>query len=337
MKDVLISIIVPAYNIELYIARCLDSILAQKYKKIEIIVVDDGSTDRTGKIIDHYASLDSRIIPIHKDNGGVTSARIEGIKKALGEYLGFVDGDDYIEPDMFERLLDNAIKYGCDISHCGYQMIFPNHIEYYYNTGRIVQQDKISGLKELLSGSFVEPGLWNKLYHKKLFQSLIDDNIMPLDIRINEDILMNYWLFKAAESAVFEDFCPYHYILRKDSAATSSLNLHKLKDPMRVIKIIQQDSVRIPEVNRIVEERLTRQLISIATLSVRKHGKIVKSFRKKIRNELRKKLTSILLNSYISKSIKLRAVWVCLFPNSYRWIHTLYARITGLDKKYSIE
>ena len=80
MKDVLISIIVPAYNIELYIARCLDSILAQKYKKIEIIVVDDGSTDRTGKIIDHYASLDSRIIPIHKDNGGVTSARIEGIR-----------------------------------------------------------------------------------------------------------------------------------------------------------------------------------------------------------------------------------------------------------------
>ena len=77
---------------------------------MKIIIVDDGSTDGTGIIIDQYASIDQRIIPIHKENGGVTSARIDGIKKASGEYLGFVDGDDYIEPEMFEKLLDNAIK-----------------------------------------------------------------------------------------------------------------------------------------------------------------------------------------------------------------------------------
>ena len=120
-----------------YIGRCLDSILAQTHKRIEIIIVDDGSTDGTGIIIDQYASIDQRIIPIHKENGGVTSARIDGIKKASGEYLGFVDGDDYIEPEMFEKLLDNAIKYDADISHCGYQMVFPGRVEYYYNTGRI--------------------------------------------------------------------------------------------------------------------------------------------------------------------------------------------------------
>lgn len=337
MCSVLISIIVPAYNIEPYIGRCLDSILAQQYKAIEIIVVDDGSTDGTGKIIDRYASIDQRVISVHKENGGVTSARIEGIKKATGEYLGFVDGDDYIEPEMFEKLLDNAIKYCSDISHCGYQMVFPNRVEYYYNTGRIVQQDKITGLKDLLSGSFVEPGLWNKLYHKKLFHTLLHDNVMPMDIKINEDILMNYWLFKAADSAVFEDFCPYHYILRKGSAATSILSEHKLKDPVRVMRIIQQDSMNIREVNRIVEERLTRQLIGISILSVRKQGELIKPFRKEIRNELRKKLVSILSNSYMSKSVKVRAVWVSLFPDSYRWLHTLYARITGLEKKYSIE
>ena len=168
MSSVLISIIVPAYNIESHIGRCLDSILAQTHKRIEIIIVDDGSTDGTGIIIDQYASIDQRIIPIHKENGGVTSARIDGIKKASGEYLGFVDGDDYIEPEMFEKLLDNAIKYDADISHCGYQMVFPGRVEYYYNTGRIVQQDKIAGLKDLLSGSFIEPGLWNKLYYMKM-------------------------------------------------------------------------------------------------------------------------------------------------------------------------
>lgn len=337
MSSVLISVIVPAYNIEPYIGRCLDSILAQQYKAIEIIVVDDGSTDGTGIIIDRYASIDQRVIPIHKENGGVTSARIEGIKKATGEYLGFVDGDDYIEPEMFEKLLDNAIKYCSDISHCGYKMVFPSRVEYYYNTGRIVQQDKITGLKDLLSGSFVEPGLWNKLYHKKLFHTLLHENIMPMDIKINEDILMNYWLFKAADSAVYEDFCPYHYILRKGSAATSTLNEHKLKDPVRVMKIIQQDSMAIPEVNSVVEERLIRQLIGISILSVEKQGELIRPFRKEIRNELRKKLKSILSNSYMSKSVKVRAVWGALFPDSYRWIHTLYARITGLDKKYSIE
>ena len=337
MSNVLISIIVPAYNIEPYIGRCLDSILAQQYKTIEIIVVDDGSADETGKIIDQYASIDQRVIPIHKENGGVTSARIEGIKKAAGEYIGFVDGDDYIEPEMFEKLLDNVIKYRADISHCGYQMVFPNRVEYYYNTGRVVQQDKITGLKDLLSGLFVEPGLCNKLYHKKLFHALLHKNVMPTDIKINEDILMNYWLFKAADSAVFEDFCPYHYILRKGSAATSALNEHKLKDPIRVMRIIQQDSTDIPEVNRIVEERLTRQLIGISILSVKKQRELIRPFRKEIRNELRKKLMSILSNSYMSKSVKIKAVWVSLFPSSYRWIHTLYARITGLDKKYSIE
>lgn len=337
MSSVLISIIVPAYNIESHIGRCLDSILAQTHKRIEIIIVDDGSTDGTGIIIDQYASIDQRIIPIHKENGGVTSARIDGIKKASGEYLGFVDGDDYIEPEMFEKLLDNAIKYDADISHCGYQMVFPGRVEYYYNTGRIVQQDKIAGLKDLLSGSFIEPGLWNKLYHKKLFYTLLYENVMPMDIRINEDVLMNYWLFKAADSAVYEDFCPYHYILRKDSAATSILNEHKLKDPVRVMRIIQQDSKDIPEVKEVVEERLTRQLIAISILSVKKQGELIRPFRKKIRNELRTKLKLILSNSYMSKSVKIRAGWVVLFPDSYCWFHTLYAKITGLDKKYKIE
>ena len=363
--ETLLTVVIPAYNAEKYIKYTLDSLCDEctnkrlvlekpeisdmekgetepdaRYQKngqscLEVLVVDDGSTDGTGIIIDQYASIDQRIIPIHKENGGETSARIDGIKKASGEYLGFVDGDDYIEPEMFEKLLDNAIKYDADISHCGYQMVFPGRVEYYYNTGRIVQQDKIAGLKDLLSGSFIEPGLWNKLYHKKLFYTLLYENVMPMDIRINEDVLMNYWLFKAADSAVYEDFCPYHYILRKDSAATSILNEHKLKDPVRVMRIIQQDSKDIPEVKEVVEERLTRQLIAISILSVKKQGELIRPFRKEIRNELRTKL--ILSNSYMSKSVKIRAGWVVLFPDSYCWFHTLYAKITGLDKKYKIE
>ena len=122
----LISIIVPAYNIEKYIGRCLDSILNQTYKNIEVIVVNDGSSDSTGSIIDDYSRKDDRVKPFHKENGGVSSARILGVNHAIGDYIGFVDGDDYVEPEMFEHLLNNALKYNADISHCGYQMVFPN-------------------------------------------------------------------------------------------------------------------------------------------------------------------------------------------------------------------
>lgn len=337
MESILISIIVPAYNIRNYIGRCLDSLLHQVYKTIEIIVVNDGSTDGTGQIIDHYAAIDQRIVPLHKENGGVSSARLAGIEKATGTYIGFVDGDDYIEPEMFERLLKNAIKYNADISHCGYQMVFPNRIEYYYNTGRIVQQDRITGLKDLLMGLFIEPGLWNKLYRKNLFYNLLHDAIMPKDIKINEDILMNYWLFKEANSAVYEDFCPYHYIIRRGSAATSRLNESKLKDPVRVMRIILKDSEDIPEVYRIAEERLTKQLIGIAVLSASGQVDLIKTFRKDIRLELRKKLPVILGNVYMSKTVKVKAVWAVISPSSYRCVHNIYIKVTGLDKKYSID
>ena len=133
-----ISIIVPAYNIETYLARTLDSILAQTYPNIEVIVVNDGSKDGTGAVLDRFATQDPRIRAIHKENGGVTSARLRGLAEATGEWIGFVDGDDLIEPDMYARLLENALKYDADISHCGYRMVFPSRVDYYYNTGKLL-------------------------------------------------------------------------------------------------------------------------------------------------------------------------------------------------------
>ena len=244
MKDILVSVIVPAYNIELYIGRCLDSILNQSYQSLEIIVVDDGSTDETGKIIDQYAAKDSRIIPIHKENGGVSSARLTGISKATGSYIGFVDGDDYIEPEMYEHLLENALKYHADISHCGYRMIFPDYHYYdYYGTQILKEQDHNEALFDLLLGNQIEPSLWNKLFHRKMLSSFQDSSLWDSEIRINEDLLMNYLCFKEANKSVYEDKTYYHYILRKGSAATSRQERYKLIDPLKVITIIKNDVV----------------------------------------------------------------------------------------------
>ena len=230
-----ISVIVPVYNVAAELPRCLDSILAQTYPDIEIVTVDDGSPDNSGLILDQYAEKYPNVRVIHKENGGVTSARLRGIQEASGEWIGFVDGDDEIEPDMYERLLKNAREYNAQISHCGYQMCFADgRVHYFYNSGVVREQDSFTAIRDLLEGTLVEPGLCNKLYHRSLFRNLD----MPLDIRINEDLLMNYYLFKAASKAVFDDWCPYHYIVRYGSASRSQMNEHRIYDPIRVKKII---------------------------------------------------------------------------------------------------
>lgn len=235
----MISVIVPAFNVESTIIRTLDSILAQTYPEIEVIVVDDGSVDETGRVIDNYASQHKRVTAIHTENQGVTAARLTGVAQASGEWIGFVDGDDEIEPDMYELLLKNAERYDADISHCGYQMIFADgRVSYFHNTGCLVQQDRTTGLKDLLDGSMVEPGLCNKLFRKTLFQSLLHTTVMDRSIKINEDLLMNYILFSNANMSVFQDICKYHYLVRSTSASRDSLNQHKIFDPIRVKQLI---------------------------------------------------------------------------------------------------
>ena len=244
MNQYCVTVIIPAYNVEKYIMRTLESVLAQTLLGIEIIVINDGSIDGTKEIIDAYEKkYPGQIKGIHTNNRGVTNARLEGVKMAKGKYIGFVDGDDEIEPDMYEMLFRNAIKYKADISHCGYQMIFPDgRIHYFYNTNRIIVQDHKRGLKDLLDGSLVEPGLCNKLYHKPLFEDMLRNDLMDCNIKINEDLLMNFFLFKTAKRAVFEDKCKYHYIVRNDSASRQKLNDYKIFDPIRVKDIIVKES-----------------------------------------------------------------------------------------------
>lgn len=334
--DDLISVIIPAYNIENYLGKTLDSVLAQTYTNLEILVVNDGSKDDTADVMEAYARKDSRIRAIHKENGGVTSARLRGVEEATGQWIGFVDGDDFVEPDMYDRLMKNARDHDAAISHCGYKMMFPNgRMDYYYNTGRIVPQKEGQGCTDLLDGGFVEPGLVNKLYRRELFQGLAER--MDTTVRTNEDLLMNYYLFRQAETTVFEDVCPYHYVLRCGSAATSRLNEHKLKDPLKVQHILLEETRDNPVQNAIVERRLMYQLVSASTIPNGGQKELIKPFRREARKELRSRLGRVWKGSACGVKLKIMVLWAAIWPGSYCAVHKVYSRITGVDRKYAVE
>ena len=333
-----LSIIIPVYNIEDYLYRCLDSILNQKFTDFEVIIVDDGTKDSSGLIADSYAEKDNRIKVIHKENGGVSSARFEGIKAAKGEFIGFVDGDDIIEPDMYSVLIDNAEKYNADISHCGYKMVFPDgRVDYYYNTKKLIEQDNQQGLIDLLRGDFIEPGLCIKIYKSNFVKNIVLNDIIDSSIKINEDLLMNYYLFKQSEKSIYIDKCLYHYMVHKNSAATSVINRNKLCDPLKVLNILDVETTDNLVLNKIVKPRIARLLVYTATLSKKINPELIIPERKKARKSLRKSLLSILKNEYVGLKLKLMCIWTAISPQTYSLFHAVYAKLSGVDKKYSVE
>lgn len=323
----LISVIVPVYNISKDLPNCLDSILAQSYSNIEVVAVDDGSTDDSGKILDSYAERFSNIRVIHKENGGVTSARLCGINAANGEWIGFVDGDDEIEPDMYERLLFNAEKHAAQISHCGYQLCLPDgRVHYFHNTGLLAKHDKITALKELLSGEMIEPGLCNKLFHKTLFHSLLQENVMDYSIKINEDLLMNFYLFSAAETSVYEDWCPYHYIAREGSATRSKLNERKIFDPIRV-RDIMRNSIQEDLRNEAQREYIRTCINSYHELII--GGAAGKGCTEKVKELLYQEKGHF---SLLGKKEALMARMIIHVPYIYHLIYRVYCRFLQNDR-----
>ena len=230
----LISVVIIAYNMENYLGRAIESVEQQTYSNLEIIVVDDGSSDNTLKISEKYALKDNRVKVIHQKNKGQAAARQTGALNAKGDYIGFMDADDTIASDMYELLLSNALKYDADISHCGYTMIRTDgERKDFYGSDKLVIQDHNQGLIDLIEGKFIEPTTCTKLYRRRLFIDVPDHT----DIRINEDLLMNYYLFANAEKSVFQDVCKYNYF-KRDGSMSRAITARQFTDPIIVKKRI---------------------------------------------------------------------------------------------------
>ena len=212
-----ISVIVPVYNVEKFIRRCLDSIINQTMKDLEIILVDDGSTDNSGVICDEYAKLDNRITVIHKENGGVSSARNRGLDIATGEWIAFVDSDDYIDNKMYEILYTNAEKNNCDISVCYFEYINQKGISLYNPNKKlgikgIYNENKfLNLLYENSETNLICICIWNKLYKKDIFEKLRFKEIIHED----EDIFNS--IFTHDYSIYVDELPLYKYIQNTNS------------------------------------------------------------------------------------------------------------------------
>ena len=213
MDKPLISIIVPVFKVEKYINKCINSIISQTYRNLEIILVDDGSPDNCGKICDEYTNIDERIKVIHQKNMGLSAARNNGIKIAKGDYIGFVDSDDYIEKTMFEDLYNALIDNVADISICNFYIVQSNTTEKRVrNKERDKKYNKIEILKEILLDRDVQSYAWNKLYKKELFKNVE----YPVGKKY-EDIGTTFYLFEKCNNIQVIGKPEYNYLNRNDS------------------------------------------------------------------------------------------------------------------------
>lgn len=218
MEEAKISIIIPIYNVEKYLDKCIDSALKQTYTNLEIILVNDGSKDNGLDICKKYESMDNRVVLIDKANAGVWLARYDGIKKATGSYISFMDADDYIEKDYIEKLYFKAKENDYDIVACGFKRIDDETGKVFsteMNSFGSLVIEKNKNFEEVIS---VNTSLWNKLYKRELFNNLPDLKTKP---KVLEDMMFLILVYQYANKIAFVNDLLYNYIVREKSAIST--------------------------------------------------------------------------------------------------------------------
>lgn len=220
----LISVIVPIYNVEKYLARCVDSIVNQTYKNLEIILVDDGSPDRCPQMCDDYAEKDSRIKVVHKKNGGLSDARNAGIDVATGEYISFIDSDDYVSDDFFECLLDVMNKKNSDIAECSVVKLYEdNRFDEFSDDLSVKTYDTQDAMSALIAENPFHQHVWNKLYKTELVKDI------PYAVgKLNEDEFWTYQVFGRANKVARLNKTMYYYFQRSSSIMGVGYNIRRL-------------------------------------------------------------------------------------------------------------
>ncbi len=312
-----ISVIVPVYNAEKYLDRCVESIVAQTYKNLEIILVDDGSTDNSPAICDAWAKKDSRIRVIYKKNGGVSSARNAGLDACTGDYIGFADADDWMEPDMYEVLIGNAKRYSADKSSCGYIYYGQQAVCAPAETCRVLQSSDEIRLR-IVSGE--HNAVWCAIYSR----SVVGDIRFDESLKVAEDWLFNYQVCLKMSSEVIVNTPLYHYEDNIESAM-HGINEKKISDRISVLEYIwNSEYSREKHLPQLAGEYVPAFFYGVDEC-IRENVYKEKWYKKKVKKELNGKLMFI-LRSDMSRIVKIKVVM-------YVFAHPLYVRY--IKKKHA--
>lgn len=264
--DKLISIIVPVHKVEKYLRRCVDSILAQTYQNIEVLLIDDGSPDSSGTICDEYAQKDARVRVFHKENGGVSSARNLGLKEAKGEYIGFVDADDYILHEMYENMIAIIKENHADIAICGYKKEQTDGtFEPYFKKDVDCTFTKKEMIANLLTNKYYTCAVWSMLFRR----NSIDGVEFDINRKHNEDLLFIYEVMKRMQIAAFTSDTYYLYCTNEGSATTSGFS-SSMMDIVYISEYILQDiQMSMPELYGLERREFMRNNITTAMSAVK--------------------------------------------------------------------
>lgn len=327
MSEVLISLIVAVYNIEEYIPRCIESILAQTYRNLEIILVDDGSTDRSGRICDDYAARDARIRVIHKQNGGLSDARNAGMDVANGEYIGFVDGDDWIEPDMYYAMYEACEAAGAQIAACRYKQITKQGV-IDASGGNSVSLSGTAALEIYVTGDEryqIYNSVWSKLFER----SLVEDMRFPVG-KNSEDIMFTTKAFCRMDRLAYLDKAYYNYVLdREGSIMNEKAGERRLKDeiPFWREQIAYLRAQGLSEISDKAAYHFYRRMLFyyidfMENKQTRRYGKELVT---QLKNE-KEEIQRIYRHEYVATGDKVRMKLVLAWPGMY------YRAVKGYDK-----
>lgn len=321
-QDILISVIVPVYNAEKYLVRCVDSILNQTYQNLEVILVDDGAKDHSGVMCDDYARKDTRIRVVHKKNGGLSSARNAGIDIASGEYLGFVDSDDWIEPETYETMLGLALEYNAKMVCVGRYDVDANTME--KTVGLCPQKEEVISGIEMLGRVFVwdncDSSSCDKLFHRSLY-----DGLRYTHGVVSEDVALFPYTAERAERVVMCDKPFYNYYHHGGTITTATVSEKSFHFGDHTAVIYDYICRNYPQ----IEEQAHRLRVSGLVHSLLSYELAEPENRKKFqdrcrvcRAELRKHLLFILRHPAYGK--KDRLTNFLLAVGLYRFLRPLY-------------
>lgn len=319
----LISIVLPIYNVSTYLERCLKSICTQTYSNIEIILVDDGSTDNSGEICDAYAARDNRIVVVHKKNGGLSDARNAGIKIAKGKYISFVDSDDYVDCDYIEFLYNTLKSANAKMSICSHKVVYENGtiLEKATNEMSVLSSEKV--LERILYDEGIDLSAWAKLYDIDLFKEIL----FPVG-RLFEDAATTYKLVYKAETIAIGSVSKYYYMMRGNSITNIGFSRKKIdliKSTKEMSDFVTQ---KFPNLKKAGERRLMYAYLS--TLSQLANSSTVdKEVESELMCYIKKKGNQVLFDKRSKNRDKVAILSTKFGFGFYKFIWHQYKILTG--------